>query len=214
MVKKSRIVKVKICGMTCLEDTLLAVEEGADAVGFIFYRKSPRCVSAKTVKTIVAALPPFIETVGVFVNESADRINRIADSCKLSAVQLHGNESPAFCKKIRRKVIKAVRVKGKDSFDGLSSYKVSAFLLDACSDQQQGGTGETFDWRLVGEGKKYGPVILAGGLDPSNVAHAIQKVKPYGVDVCSGVEKLPGIKDPSRLKAFIKAVKGGKALRY
>lgn len=208
------MVKVKICGMTNLEDTLLAVKEGADAVGFIFYKKSLRNVSAKTVKTIVAALPPFIETVGVFVNESADRINRIVDSCKLSAVQLHGNESPAFCKKIRRKVIKAVRVKGKDSFDGLSSYKVSAFLLDACSDQQQGGTGETFDWRLVGEGKKYGPVILAGGLDPSNVAHAIQKVKPYGVDVCSGVEKIPGIKDPSRLKAFIKAAKSGKSLRY
>ena len=202
------MVKVKICGMTRLEDILLAVKEGADAVGFIFYKKSPRCVSAKAVKSIVAALPPFIETVGVFVNESADRINRIADSCKLSAVQLHGNESPAFCKKIHRKVIKAVRVKGKDSFDGLSSYKVSAFLLDAYSDQQQGGTGETFDWRLVGEGKKYGPVILAGGLDQSNVAHAIQKVKPYGVDVCSGVEKIPGIKDPTKLKAFIKAVKG------
>ena len=208
------MVKVKICGMTNLEDTLLAVKGGADAVGFIFYKKSLRNVSAKTVKTIVAALPPFIETVGVFVNESADRINRIVDSCKLSAVQLHGNESPAFCKKIRRKVIKAVRVKGKDSFDGLSSYKVSAFLLDTCSDQQQGGTGEIFDWRLVSEGKKYGPVILAGGLDPSNVAHAIQKVKPYGVDVCSGVEKIPGIKDPSRLKEFIKAAKSGKSLRY
>ena len=209
MVKPSRIVKVKICGMTHLEDTLLAIEGGADAVGFIFYEKSLRYVSAKTVKTIVAALPPFIETVGVFVDESADRINRIADSCKLSAVQLHGKESPAFCKKIRRKVIKAVRVQGKDSFDGMASYKVSAFLLDAYSDQQQGGTGETFDWRLVSEGKKYGPVILAGGLDPSNVAHAIQKVKPYGVDVCSGVEKIPGIKDRSKLKEFIKAAKGG-----
>ena len=208
MVKQSCMVKVKICGMTRLEDTLLAAKEGADAVGFIFYKKSPRHVSAKTVKTIVEALPPFIETIGVFVNESADRINRIADSCRLSAVQLHGNESPAFCKKIRRKVIKAVRVKGQDSFHGLSSYKVSAFLLDSYSDQQQGGTGETFDWRLVSEGKKYGPVILAGGLDSSNVAHAIQKVKPYGVDVCSGVEKSPGVKDPTKLKAFIKAVKG------
>ena len=211
MVKQSRLVKVKVCGMTRLEDTLLAIEGGADAVGFIFYKKSPRYVSAKTVKAIIGALPPFIETVGVFVNETADRINRIADSCKLSAVQLHGNESSVFCKKISRKVIKAVRVKGKDSFDGLSSYKVSAFLLDAYSDQQQGGTGETFDWRLVSEGKKYGPVILAGGLDPSNVEHAIRKVKPYGVDVCSGVEMTPGIKDPSRMKKFIKAAKGGKS---
>jgi len=195
--------------MTCLEDVLLAIEGGADAVGFIFYKKSLRCVSAKTVKAIVSALPPFVETVGVFVNESADRINRIVDSCKLSAVQLHGDESPAFCKRIHRKVIKAVRVKDKGSFDGLSSYKACAFLLDAWSDQHQGGTGETFDWRLVSEGKKYGPVILAGGLDPSNVVHAIQKVKPYGVDVCSGVERIPGKKDPCRLKEFIKAAKSG-----
>jgi len=211
MVKQSHRVKIKICGMTSMEDTLLAVNGGADAVGFIFYKKSPRCISAKTVKSIIATLPPFVETVGVFVNESADKINRIADSCNLSAVQLHGDESPAFCKKIRRKVIKAVRVKGKESFDGLSSFKVSAFLLDAYSERRQGGTGETFDWRLVTEGKKYGPVILAGGLDPANVAHAIQKVKPYAVDVCSGVERIPGVKDPARLQAFIKAVKAGKS---
>lgn len=211
MDKQAHRVKIKICGMTSIEDTLLAVKGGADAVGFIFYKKSPRAVSAKTVKSIVSALPPFIETVGVFVNETADRINRIADSCNLSAVQLHGDESPAFCKKIRRKVIKAVRVQGKESFKGLSSYKVSAFLLDAFSEEQRGGTGETFDWRLVSEGKKYGPIILAGGLDPKNVAHAIQKVKPYAVDVCSGVERQPGQKDPVRLKAFIKAVHGGNA---
>ena len=209
MVKQSHKVKVKICGMTGIEDALLAVTAGADAVGFIFYKKSPRCVSAKTVKSIIVALPPFIETVGVFVNESVERINRIADFCKLSAVQLHGNESPAFCKKIHPKVIKAVRVQGKESFDGMSSYKVSAFLLDAHSEKQQGGTGETFDWRLVSEGKKYGPIILAGGLDPLNVAHAIQKVKPYAVDVCSGVERKPGEKDPARLKAFLRAAKGG-----
>ena len=208
MVKQAHSVKVKICGMTSLKDTLLAVEGGADAVGFIFYKKSPRAVSAKTVKSIVSALPPFIETVGVFVNESAEKINRVAESCNLSAVQLHGDESPAFCKKIRRKVIKAVRVKGRESFDGLSSYKVSAVLLDSHCEERQGGTGETFDWRLVSAGKKFAPVILAGGLDPSNVAHAIQKVKPYAVDVCSGVERTPGVKDPARLKAFIKAVKG------
>ena len=211
MVKQSHCVKIKICGMTNMEDSLLAVKGGADAVGFIFYKKSPRYISAKTAKNIIAELPPFVETVGVFVDESVDRINRIAESCNLSAVQLHGDESSAFCKKIRRKVIKAVRVKGKESFEGMSAYKVSAFLLDAYSDQQQGGTGETFDWRLVNEGKKYGPVILAGGLDPVNVAHAIQKVKPYAVDVCSGVERIPGVKDPARLRAFIKAVKTSKS---
>ena len=202
------VVKIKICGMTSIEDTLLAVEGGADAVGFIFYKKSPRYVSGKLVKSILSKLPPFIETVGVFVNESADRINRIVDSCKLDAVQLHGEESPAFCKLIHRKVIKAVRVKGEDSFAHLSSYKVSAFLLDTYLENQQGGTGQVFDWDLVNEGKKYGPVILAGGLNPANVTHAIQKAKPYGVDVCSGVEKFPGVKNPVKLKAFIKAAKG------
>lgn len=186
---------------------MLAVEAGADAVGFIFYTKSPRYVSVKEVKTIISKLPPFVETVGVFVNESADNINRIADSCRLDAVQLHGDESPAFCKQIRRKVIKVVRVKDVASFKQLSSYKVSGFLLDTYSESQQGGTGQIFDWGLVREGKKYGPVVLAGGLDSSNVTHAIQKAKPYGVDVCSGVEKTPGIKSPVKLKAFIKAVK-------
>lgn len=202
------VVKIKICGMTSIEDTLLAVAGGADAVGFIFYKKSPRYVTEKLVKSIIARLPPFVETVGVFVNESEDRINRIADSCKLDAVQLHGDEPPAFCNKINRKVIKAVRVKGMDSFVDLPSYKVSAFLLDTYSEEQLGGTGQVFDWGLVNEGKKYGPVILAGGLDPANVTHAIQKAKPYGVDVCSGVEKTPGVKSSVKLKAFIKAVKG------
>jgi len=194
--------------MTRFEDAMLAVQGGADAVGFIFYKKSPRYVSVKEVKTIISKLPPFVETVGVFVNESADNINRIADTCKLDAAQLHGEESPEFCKKIHRKVIKVVRVKDKSSFKQLSSYKVSAFLLDTYSENQHGGTGQIFDWGLVREGKKYGPVVLAGGLDPSNVTHAIQKAKPYGVDVCSGIEKTPGIKSPVKLKAFIKAVRG------
>jgi phosphoribosylanthranilate isomerase len=205
---RSRVVKIKICGMTSIEDTMLAVNGGADAVGFIFYKKSPRYVSESMVKKIISKLPPFIETVGVFVNESAERVNRIAESCKLDVVQLHGDESPAFCKKMHRKVIKAVRVKGKDSFNELPSYKVSAFLLDTYSEKQLGGTGQVFDWGLVNEGKKFGPVILAGGLGPANVTHAIQKAKPYGVDVCSGVEKTPGIKSSVKVRAFIKAVKG------
>ena len=208
MSNRSPVVRVKICGMTSLEDTLLAVHGGGDAVGFIFYKKSPRYVTEKQVKSIIAKLPPFIETVGVFVNETAERINRIADSCKLDAVQLHGDESPVFCKQIHRKVIKAVRVESKESFVPLPSYKVSAFLLDTFSKDQPGGTGKIFDWNLVQEGKKFGPVIVAGGLAVSNVDHAIQKSKPYGVDVCSGVEKTPGIKSPVKLKAFIKAAKG------
>lgn len=205
---RSSVVKVKICGMTSLEDVFLAVQGGGDAVGFIFYKKSPRCVTEKLVKSVVSKLPPFIETVGVFVDETADRVNRIADSCKLDAVQLHGDESPAFCERINRKVIKAVRVESKESFAQLSSYKARAFLLDAYMENRRGGTGRMFDWNLVREAKKFGPVIVAGGLDASNVSLAVQKAKPYGVDVCSGVEKAPGVKSPVKLRAFIKAAKG------
>jgi len=187
---------------------LHAVEYGADAVGFIFYKKSPRSVSMKTVKDVIAKLPPFVETVGVFVNESADRINRIVETCQLHSVQLHGEEGPEFCKKIRRKVIKAIRVRDRNSIAEMASYKVSAFLLDTFLEGQQGGTGKVFDWKLAREGKKYGPVILAGGLDPSNVSMAVNRVHPYGVDVCSGVEKVPGIKNPAKMKAFIKAARG------
>ncbi len=198
-------VKVKICGNTSLKDALHAVECGADALGFIFYRKSPRFVAVQTVKQIVRALPPFVETVGVFVNETADRINRVADSCGLDAVQLHGEETPAFCKRIRRKVIKAVRVENAASLKGLDRYPVSGFLLDAFSTQAQGGTGETFDWSLALKGKKYGPVILAGGLTPDNVRRAVRQVRPYAVDVCSGVEKTPGVKDADKVQAFVQA---------
>ncbi|MFQ5449042.1 MAG: phosphoribosylanthranilate isomerase [Nitrospinaceae bacterium] len=202
------MVKVKICGMTNAQDLRMAVEEGADAVGFIFYRKSPRFVAIRTVKEMMSLLPPFVEAVGVFVDESADRVNRIAESCKLDIVQLHGNESPGYCKKIRRRVVKAVRVRDEKSFALLSAYQVSGFLLDTYSEGNQGGTGRTFDWNLVHRGKKYGPVILAGGLNSDNVSLAVSRVKPYGVDVCSGVEKSPGIKDPEKVRAFIQAAKG------
>ncbi len=197
-------VKVKICGMTNYGDAMMAAEFGADAVGFIFYKKSPRYVSEKTVKNII--LPPFVSRVGVFVNEDADRINRIADSCKLDLIQLHGDESPAFCKKIKRKVIKAVRLRGSKSLELLSKYMVEGFLLDAYEENIPGGTGKTCDWSLVRRAKKFGPIILAGGLSPSNVENAILRVQPYGVDVCSGVERAPGKKDRSKVRDFIQAV--------
>lgn len=200
-------VKIKICGMTRLEDALLAIEGGADAVGFIFYKKSPRAVSMKTVRGIVAALPPFVETVGVFVDETAERINRVAEFCGLDAVQLHGDESPAFCKKIRRKVIKAVRVKDADSISRLADYQVSGILLDSFNENQRGGTGNVFDWNLARRAKKFGPVILAGGLGPANVGEAIRRVQPYGVDACSGVERSPGVKDPKKMRAFLRAAR-------
>ena len=206
---KNRDAKIKVCGMTSLEDTLVAVEAGADAVGFIFYKKSPRSVTIKTVCEIVDALPPFVDAIGIFVNESAEQINKIADRCKLDRVQLHGDETPAFCKKIRRRVIKAIRVKDIQSLKKLSDFPVSGFLLDTFSEEQRGGTGKVFDWNLVHPAKKYGAVILAGGLTPNNVRQAIHRVKPYGVDVCSGVESQPGIKDHKKVKAFIKNAKAG-----
>lgn len=200
-------VKVKICGMTNLKDVKVAVDGGVDAVGFIFYKKSPRSVTMQAVREIVLELPPFVDSVGVFVNETAEQINKIADHCKLDRVQLHGDESPAFCKKIRRRVIKAIRVKDIQSLKKLSDYPVSSFLLDTFSEDQYGGTGKVFDWNLAYPAKKYGPIILAGGLTPINVRQAIQRIQPYGVDVCSGVESQPGIKDHKKMKAFLKNVK-------
>jgi phosphoribosylanthranilate isomerase len=136
--------KVKICGTTSLKDALLAIESGADAVGFIFYKESPRNISQKDVKDIVVQLPPFIETVGVFVNETSDKVNRIAEQCRLTAVQLHGEESPAFCRRVKRRVIKAVRVKDAESLKGMSGYDVSGYLLDAFNEESRGGDGHGF----------------------------------------------------------------------
>lgn len=195
--------------MTQLKDALFAVEQGVDAVGFIFYKKSPRAVTMKTVREIITKLPPLVDTVGVFVNESAERLNKIADYCGLDLVQLHGEESPAFCRKIHRRVIKAFRVKDLQSIKQLEKFPVSGFLLDTFSDDLHGGTGKTFDWNLALPVKKMGPVILAGGLTPRNILQAVRQVRPYGVDVCSGVEKSPGIKDLEKVRAFLKNIRSG-----
>ena len=200
-------IKIKICGTTNLKDALFAVDSGADAIGFIFHKKSPRYILQKDAKDIVAKLPPFVETVGVFVNETSDKVNRIAEQCKLTAIQLHGDESPAFCRRIKRRVIKAYRVKDTNSFKGMADYDVSGFLLDSYNDESKGGTGKTFDWNLALRAKKQGPIILAGGLNPYNVYTAIHRVKPYGVDVCSGVEKSPGVKDFIKIDEFIKSIR-------
>ncbi len=206
---ENRQVKVKICGMTQLKDAMYAAEHGADAVGFIFYKKSPRSVTMKVVREIISKLPPLVDTVGVFVNESAERVNKIADYCGLDLVQLHGDESPAFCRKIHRRVIKACRVQSLQSIGQLVKYPVSGFLLDTFSDNMHGGTGKTFDWNLALPAKKIGPVILAGGLTPRNIRQALIRVRPYGVDVCSGVEKSPGIKDPEKVRAFLANIRSG-----
>ena len=210
MMANNNQVKVKVCGMTNLKDTLLAVEEGSDAVGFIFYKKSPRSVTMKLVREIVLELPPFVDTVGVFVDETADQINKIVDYCNLDMVQLHGDESPTFCKRMRRRVIKAFRVKDMQSVKKLTNFQVSGFILDTFSESLHGGTGKVFDWNLVLPAKKFGPIIMAGGLTPSNVRQAIQRVRPYGVDVCSGVESEPGIKDHKKIRFFLKNAKAGR----
>jgi phosphoribosylanthranilate isomerase len=210
MMVNNNQVKVKVCGMTNLKDTLVAVEEGADAVGFIFYKKSPRSVTMKLVREIVLELPPFVDTVGVFVDETAEQINKIADYCNLDMVQLHGDESPTFCKRMRRRVIKAFRVKDMQSVKKLSNYQVSGFILDTFSESLHGGTGKVFDWNLALPAKKFGPVIMAGGVTPNNVRQAIQRVRPYGVDVCSGVESEPGIKDHKKIRSFLKNAKAGR----
>ncbi len=205
-------VKVKVCGMTQLADARYAAEQGADAVGFIFYSKSPRAVTMKTAREIILQLPPFVDTVGVFVNETSDRVNKIAEYCGLDLVQLHGEESPAFCRKMHRRVIKAFRVKDLQSIKQLEKYAVSGFLLDTYSDDLHGGTGKVFDWNLAHPAKKIGPVILAGGLNPRNIGQAIRQVRPYGVDVCSGVEKEPGIKDSKKVRAFLENIRSGSKL--
>ena len=212
MVASEKQVKVKVCGMTSLKDALNAVEGGADAVGFIFYKKSPRSVTMKTVREIVLELPPFVDTVGVFVDETAEQINKIADYCNLDIIQLHGDESPTFCKKIRRKVIKAFRIKDMQSVKKISNFQVSGFLLDTFSEKLHGGTGKVFDWNLALPAKKFGPVIMAGGLTPNNVQQAVRQIRPYGVDVCSGVESEPGIKDHKKVRAFLKNANAGRKI--
>ena len=201
-------VKVKICGITNLDDALFAAESGADALGFVFWKKSPRFVEASVAKAIVKALPPFVSCVGVFVDEEASRVNGIARQAGLSCVQLHGSETPEFCGSIEAKVIKAFRIKQGNDIASLSDYDVSAFLLDSYSEGAPGGTGKVFDWDCAVEAKKYGKVILAGGLTPGNIAEALRKVGPYGVDVSSGVESSPGKKDRVKVKEFIRLVRG------
>jgi len=203
------LVRVKICGLTNLEDALFAARAGADALGFIFYPKSPRYITPKEARLITAKLPPFITTVGVFVDEEPDKVNKIAGEAGLGALQLHGNERPAYCAHMGLSVIKALRVRGEEDIKSMASYDVSAFLLDTYKKGQIGGTGEVFDWDLAVKALESGnkPLILSGGLTPDNVASAVKKVGPYAVDVSSGVESRPGVKDRDKILAFIRKAK-------
>ena len=181
----------------------MAVDCGADALGFVF-AKSPRKISVKDARSIVRSLGPWISTVGVFVDETPVNVKKIAKFCGLSAVQLHGNEPPKGLDVFfPLKVIKAFRVFSGKDLQGLGNYTVDAFLFDAKVDGQYGGTGKSFDWNILTGTKAGRPLILSGGLSPENVRQAIRVVRPYGVDVSSGVEKSPGKKDPEKVRKFI-----------
>lgn len=199
--------RIKICGITHLKDALTAVDAGADALGFIFVPDTPRFVNSDQVAAIVAELPPFVTTVGIFANKDAAKIKTIADQCRLDAVQLHADVTPEFCRNLDKKVIKVVRVKDESSLSILSDYDVNAFLLDTYVEGKMGGTGKVFDWNLALRAKHYGRIIVAGGLKPDNVVQAVRRVKPYGVDVGSGVESEPGRKDSDKIRKFVDAVK-------
>ncbi len=202
-------VKVKICGITNLDDAMAAVDFGADALGFVFFRGSPRYISPHRAQSIIRNLPPFISDVGVFVNENPEEIEKIVNLTGIDIVQLHGNEAPEMCD-ISRRVIKAIRVKSLESLDPLIHYKdkVSAFLLDTFSPDIPGGTGQIFNWDVASDAKQFGRIILAGGLTPDNIIEAVRRVRPYGVDVSSGIELAKGKKDHRKMKLFIERAKG------
>lgn len=191
------MVRVKICGITNLEDAISAVELGVDALGFVF-APSPRQIILDKAKEIIKKLPPWITTVGVFVDEKPEWIMRVVSQCKLDWVQLHGEESPEYCRDLDIKIIKTI----KTDIDKIPEYDVSGILLDISR-----GTGKVYDWDLAIEAKKYGkPIILSGGLTPENVGEAVRKVSPYGVDVSSGVESEHGKKDYKKLKKFVEVI--------
>lgn len=194
--------KVKICGITRIEDALDAADAGADALGFIFVRESPRYVSPETAGVIIRELPPFIVPVGVFVNARREEILDVVHRSGIRCLQLHGEETPEETVGFSLPVCKAFRVSGKFRVEELTRYRTSAYLLDAYLDGTHGGTGKEFDWRIAVEAKKYGRVILSGGLAPHNVDRAVAMVDPYAIDVNSGVESAPGVKDRKKLYAL------------
>lgn len=201
-------VRSKICGITRIEDALAAAEAGADAIGFVFYAKSPRAVDVRQARAIIAELPPFVTTVGLFVNASRCEVNEILEVVPLDLLQFHGDETPQDCEGYHRPWIKALRVRPGDDLEAACRLYAGArgILLDTYVPGVPGGTGEAFDWSLV-PARLSKPIILAGGLSADNVGQAIAQVRPYAVDVSGGVEQAKGIKDAAKIEAFMRAVK-------
>jgi phosphoribosylanthranilate isomerase len=201
------MIKIKICGITNCDDALAAAEAGADALGFNFFKKSPRYVEPSKAAEIIRQLPPFIVPVALFVNEREDKIRDIQFTTGIRVLQFQGDERPEFCERFSNRVIKVFQVKDKESLKSMAHYHVNAYLLDSYKEGMRGGTGTTFDWHLAVVAKTFGRIILAGGLTPDNVAEAVKLVQPYGVDVASGVEREKGVKDHAMIKKFITEVR-------
>jgi phosphoribosylanthranilate isomerase len=204
------VTRVKVCGITRLEDAELAAELGAWAIGFVLWPHSPRAADRMAAVAIAAALRRRVELVGVFVNATLDEIAHAAEELHLTHLQLHGDEGPSFCAEAGRrtgaKVIKAIRVASAADFQDLERYHTDLHLLDTAVRGLRGGSGRTWDWALAARRRRHVPVILSGGLGADNVAAGIAAVEPWAVDVSSGVEASPGVKDPAKLRAFMAAV--------
>ena len=195
--------------MTNRTDALNAVALNIDALGFIFFEHSPRFIAPEKVEEFILDLPPFIHTYGVFVNAKYEYVEEVSTRCKLSGIQLHGNESPEFCTKFSLPTIKAIPVKNEEDIKAIPQYKgcVNGILLDTKVENVHGGTGKTFDWGLAIKAREYDvPLILSGGINVQNVGKAIRMVNPYAIDICSGVEKEPGIKDYNKMQELIKEI--------
>lgn len=199
------MIRIKICGLTNLDDALAAVEAGADALGFVFCAESPRVISRKTAATIIARLPESTTPVGVFVDEDLNVVRETMSECGLRIAQLHGQESAAYCSALGFSVIKAIRLRHRVDLKTMAGYQIGAFLLDAFVAGVPGGTGARLDWDLASTITWPRPLILAGGLTPDSVGEAIRRLRPDGVDVSSGVEFGPGKKDHAKVKAFVAA---------
>ena len=204
--------KVKICGITNVDDAKAAADAGADALGFMFYPPSPRNLTIDAAAKIAHHISPFVLRVGVFVDPDPDVVLSAISACGLNLLQFHGEESPEFCQQFGVMTMKAFRIRDSESLESLPQYRTDAYLLDSYVAGRQGGTGEQFNWDLAIEAKKHcKPIFLAGGLTPANVADAVAKVQPYGLDVSSGVELSPGRKAHHRIQAFIRAARNAAA---
>lgn len=204
-------VRIKICGITRFEDARIAANLGVDALGFIFYKKSPRYIAPENASLIIRQLPPFVSRVGVFVDEEPHNVIDIVRQAGIDTIQLHGSETPEYCNQMPLPVIKTISIKPDTDLSILEKYKTSGILLDTWHDGMSGGTGKTFDWSIAKKiCTRYGNIVLAGGLGPTNLEEALKMVYPYGVDINSGVEIMPGVKNPHKMRDAVRIVKNWK----